>query len=91
MQKADPRSPAAGRLAAFVSELSRMNYQARWEAGAEGPRILFGQCPYAAILAGHPELCQMDRELIAAGTDQPVRQDSQIGVGSSTACAFQLR
>jgi predicted ArsR family transcriptional regulator len=41
-----------------------MNYHARWEAGQQGPRILFGHCPYAAIIEKHPELCQMDAALL---------------------------
>jgi DeoR family suf operon transcriptional repressor len=40
--------------------LNSMNYQARWEARPEAPRITFRHCPYVSILAEHPELCKMD-------------------------------
>ena len=56
--------PVAKRLNLIVEKLSQMNYHARWEAGPQGPRILFGHCPYAPIIKKHPELCQMDAALL---------------------------
>src|SRR5688572_17196667 len=52
--------PLAKRLNLSVDKLNQMNYHARWEAGAEGPRMVFSHCPYAGIIEKHPELCQMD-------------------------------
>lgn len=52
------------RLGQAVSRLNDLNYKAHWEAHADSPHILLGRCPYAPILNRHPELCQMDRELI---------------------------
>ncbi len=54
----------AKRLNLLVEKLNQMNYHARWEAGAGGPRIILGHCPYAAILAKRPELCKMDAALL---------------------------
>lgn len=56
--------PVAKRLNLIVEKLNQMNYHARWEAGPQGPRIIFGHCPYAAIIEKHPELCQMDVALL---------------------------
>ena len=56
--------PVAKRLTLLVEKLNQMNYHARWEAGPQGPRILFGHCPYASIIGKHPELCQMDAALL---------------------------
>ncbi|MEP7136599.1 MAG: winged helix-turn-helix transcriptional regulator [Chloroflexota bacterium] len=56
--------PVAKRLNLVVEKLNQMNYHARWEAGPQGPRILFGHCPYASIIGKHPELCQMDAALL---------------------------
>jgi len=56
--------PIAKRLNLIIEKLNQMNYHAKWEAGAGGPRILFGHCPYAAIIAKHPELCAMDAKLL---------------------------
>ncbi|MCZ2126897.1 MAG: winged helix-turn-helix transcriptional regulator [Anaerolineales bacterium] len=52
------------RLTLLIKKLNEMNYYARWEAGAAGPRILFGRCPYARIVDEHPELCAMDEALL---------------------------
>ncbi len=54
----------AKRLNLIVEKLNQMHYHARWEAGPQGPRILFGHCPYAAIIGKHPELCRMDAALL---------------------------
>lgn len=48
------------RLAQAVDRLNELHYQARWEAGAAGPRIILGHCPYAGIVESHPELCRLD-------------------------------
>ena len=56
--------PVAKRLNLLVEKLNQMNYHARWEAGPQGPRILFGHCPYAAIIGKHPELCLMDAAVL---------------------------
>lgn len=56
--------PVAKRLNLTVEKLNLMNYHARWEAGSAGPRIIFGHCPYAAIITKRPELCRMDAALL---------------------------
>ena len=37
--------PIIKRLELLVGKLNEMHYQAHWEAGAEGPRMIFGRCP----------------------------------------------
>ena len=70
-------SPFAGqsmnkRLALLVEKLNEMHYQARWEAGAGGPRVLFGRCPYARVIEAHPEICTMDVALLQKTLARPV-------------------
>lgn len=60
------------RLALLVEKLNEMHYQARWEAGAGGPRVLFGRCPYARVIEGHPEICTMDAALLQNALARPV-------------------
>jgi predicted ArsR family transcriptional regulator len=48
------------RLSFTVELLNKYHYQAHWEAGAKGPRIILGHCPYVEIIQSHPELCRMD-------------------------------
>ena len=82
--------PISKRLAMLVEKLNERHYQSRWEAGAEGPRIIFGRCPYAAVIDGHPELCQMDAEVLVRALNGEVRQVEKIAKGRG-ACIFSVR
>jgi predicted ArsR family transcriptional regulator len=66
------QQPMPKRLSLLVEKLNEMHYQSRWEAGAEGPRVIFGRCPYAKVIAGHPELCKMDTAMLAISLGRPV-------------------
>jgi predicted ArsR family transcriptional regulator len=66
------------RLAAAVRRLNDLEYQARWEAHALAPRVILGNCPYAAIIEGHPELCQMDAYLLENQLGQAVSQTAKL-------------
>jgi len=80
--------PLARRLNLTVEKLNQMNYHARWEAGSEGPRIIFTHCPYGAIIEKHPELCRMDRAMLGEWMGQPAKQIFQIGKAGSSVCVF---
>jgi DeoR family transcriptional regulator, suf operon transcriptional repressor len=82
--------PLAKRLNLTVEKLNQMMYHAHWEAGPEGPRLLFGHCPYAAILEKHPELCRMDQAMLQKLTGQPARQLFRIGTHGSSVCVFVI-
>ena len=76
-----PRDSSAGsgvRLAALIEKLNAMEYQSRWEAGAEGPRIVFGHCPYAKIIEAHPELCAIDEALLARRLGRGMKQTAKL-------------
>jgi len=78
----------ARRLNLIVERLNQMNYHARWEAGAAGPRIILGHCPYAAIIEKHPELCRMDKALLHEMMGQSADQIFKIGKDGSSVCVF---
>jgi predicted ArsR family transcriptional regulator len=84
--------PLMRRLASTVERLNAMHYQARWEAGAEGPRIVLGNCPYAAVIAKHPELCRMDGSVLKTILGGNVRQTAKLekGAGGLPYCVFVL-
>ena len=82
--------PLAKRLNQTVEKLNQMKYHAHWEAGAEGPRILFGHCPYLAILEKHPELCRVDQAMLKQMLGQPARLISRTGEEGSTVCVFMM-
>ena len=77
----------AKRLSLVVEKLNQMKYHARWEAGAGGPRIIFGHCPYAAILAKRPELCKMDAALLRELFGDEFEQIAKIEKGMGL-CVF---
>lgn len=82
--------PLAKRLNLTIEKLNQMNYHARWEAGSQGPRVLFGHCPYTAIIEKHPELCQMDQAMLGELMGQPVRQVFRTGKDGSSVCVFVM-
>lgn len=82
--------PIARRLHLTVERLNEMKYHARWEAGPQGPRLIFGHCPYAALIGRHPELCQMDEALVHQLMGDSAAQLFKIGKDGSTACVFAL-
>jgi predicted ArsR family transcriptional regulator len=81
--------PVSKRLNLSVEKLNRMKYHARWEAGAGGPRIIFGHCPYAAIIANRPELCRMDAALLVEFMGESAEKLATIWEGGLN-CVFEL-
>lgn len=80
--------PLAKRLNLTVEKLNQMNYHAHWEAGSEGPRVIFGHCPYAAIVGKHAELCAMDHAMLKELMKQPAAQIFKTGKEGSSVCVF---
>ena len=84
------RQPLMKRLSAAVERLNSLHYQSRWEAGAEGPRVILGHCPYSAVIAAHPELCRMDAALLGELLGEEVRQTAKIEPGGAMTCVFVM-
>ncbi len=61
----EPGGPLGSRLVQAVDQLNLHNYQARWEAHANAPRVIFDRCPFASLRPEFPELCQLDAELLS--------------------------
>jgi predicted ArsR family transcriptional regulator len=66
------------RLFHAINRLNELNYQARWEAHQQSPRIILGNCPYNTIVDNHPEICQVDRYLLESLLNLPVEQNSKL-------------
>jgi len=81
------------RLTRMVSRLNELHYQAHWEAGVDGPHVFLGHCPYAAIIASNPELCQMDAYLLERWIGLPVVQTTklQTSIKGHPYCAYWIR
>ena len=81
------------RLYAATRHLNTMHYHSHWEAHADGPQVIFGQCPYAAIIEDHPELCTMDafvlEDILGAEVEQTAKIEYQ--PNGQTHCVFAVR
>ncbi len=86
----DHQASLMSRLAEVVLGLNKMHYRSRWEAGPEGPRVLLGHCPYAAILDHHPELCRMDTHQLSGCLGGAARQIARIGQAGAAQCVFSI-
>ena len=73
-----PARRASQRYLQAIQQLNRMNYQARWEAHSDAPRVIFSHCPYAVILPEHPELCAVDIELVGILLNSPISQTARL-------------
>jgi predicted ArsR family transcriptional regulator len=80
--------PVIKRLELLVEKLNEMHYQAHWEAGAQGPRVIFGRCPYSQVIEKHPELCKMDAALLDVALGRPVTQLQKNETGARGLCPF---
>jgi predicted ArsR family transcriptional regulator len=86
-------NPISKRIAALIERLNEAHYHARWEAGAQGPRILLGHCPYYAIIRQHPVLCQMDAFALGEQLGAKATQVAKIDPAASTVtqCIFLIK
>lgn len=84
---------ASRRMVELTDRLNQLNYRAGWEAGASGPRVLLGHCPYAAIIGRHPELCAVDAAFLAKMAGAQVEQLAKLdpNAGGPTHCVFALQ
>jgi predicted ArsR family transcriptional regulator len=81
------------RLVAAVSRLTELAYQPRWEAQPQAPQIVLGHCPYAAIIADHPELCKMDALLLQELVGEKAEQLTKMKPGPNglPECVFAVK
>jgi predicted ArsR family transcriptional regulator len=65
-----------------IDRLNELHYEARWEAGVNGPHVILGHCPFASIIAACPELCRMDslflEQFIGLSVDQTAKLQPSI-------------
>jgi len=80
------------RLNQVVDWLNELHYWSHWEAGGEGPNIILGHCPYAAIISRNPELCRVDGYLLEQWIGLPVEQAVKLmaSVKGYSFCAFKV-
>lgn len=86
----EPGGPLGTRLVQAVDQLNLHNYQARWEAHANAPRVIFDRCPFASLRPEFPELCQLDAELLSNLLDEPVTQINSNAHLTDGYCLFNI-
>ncbi len=80
------------RLNALVDWLNARHYHARWEAHADGPRVILAHCPYRAALDACPSLCRLDVLLLARLLNHEVSQIARLELSRQGVplCVFQI-
>lgn len=88
-----PSEQTSQRLVGTVRRLTPLGYRPRWEARPNRPEVVFGHCPYAAIIGQHPELCQMDASILEDMLGAPVEQLSKLQPGpqGTPQCVFRIK
>lgn len=88
-----PSGQASQRFVGAVQHLKPLGYKPSWEARPQGPQMVLGNCPYAAIIANHPELCRMDTHMLAELLGQDVEQITKLQPGPQGVpqCVFILK
>ncbi len=87
-----PGTSLPKRLANAILLLNRQQYSSSWEARSSGPRITFGNCPYAAVWHDLPVLCQMDRLMLERllGAEVELVQTMFPAGSTEGTCIFQM-
>jgi len=85
-----PDGPLGRRLMQAVDRLNLLNYQARWEAHADAPRVIFDRCPFASLRPEYPELCLVDAYLLSTLLDEPVVQIESSAHLPAGYCLFNI-
>jgi len=80
------------RLYRAIKRLSELNYNARWEAHPETPKIILGNCPYSSIIHNHPEICLIDKYLIEGLLTTTVAQETKLSRDDRgySSCLFNI-
>lgn len=87
-----PAGNQSQRLLAAIRHLEPLGYRPRWEARPDGPQVVLGNCPFAAIIEHHPELCQMDAYLLEELLGSPAAQTGKLVAGpqGTPQCVFKV-
>lgn len=87
-----PEGNLTQRLTRAVRQMIGLNYQARWEAHMNSPRILVTHCPYALMVKEYPDICRVDELLIGKLIGLPIELISRLKENEfgEMQCIFRL-
>lgn len=74
-----------------VAFLNEHHYRASWKATPEGPQIELRHCPYCEVAKTHPQLCQLDEQLVSRifNTKLVLTQKKEFGTNPFSPCIFK--
>lgn len=83
----------SSRLFNCIGYINKYQYNARWEARAGNPHVIFEHCPYSTIISKHSELCQIDRYLLEVLLQSDIHQVEKLTTDKrgTTYCLFEIR
>lgn len=85
----NPKASTAQQVDNAVALLSIKGYVARREQSPQGHILHIGNCPYENLAHDHPELCQMDFNLVASMFEREPKCMGVIAQGAST-CSYLI-
>jgi predicted ArsR family transcriptional regulator len=90
--RSEPLRQITQRLVTAVRQMQPLGYKPHWEARQAGPQMVLSRCPYAAIIADHPELCRMDAHILESLLSAPVEQTAKLQPGPQQIpqCIFKV-
>ncbi len=76
-----------------IESLNNYGHQANWIASKGGPTIELHGCPFHQIITDHPELCELDREVINCCTRMEFEQTEKLKTDKKkrAVCNFRLK
>jgi predicted ArsR family transcriptional regulator len=71
--------------------LNDRHYRASWKATPGGPQIELQHCPYRDLAKTHPQLCQIDEQVISSifNTELALTQKREFGKNPFSPCIFK--
>lgn len=81
--------PEPERLNHLIELLGREGFMAQWRRTENGVELVEYHCPYYAVGQRHPEICQIDEELIRVALKAQVAKEACLLTGDP-ACKFLL-
>jgi predicted ArsR family transcriptional regulator len=83
-------APLQTKIDALVALLGAEGFLARWEQ-VNGDYLLKGyNCPYQHVRQSHPEICQLDKQIISTMLKTPVELDTCIADGDEC-CTYHVK
>ncbi len=74
-----------------VAFMNERHYRASWKATPDGPQIELRHCPYRDLAKTHPQLCQLDEQIVSSifNTELALTKKRDFGKNPFSPCIFK--